>query len=195
MKRLKRIKKLRVVFIGWLIPALIITLFSGFIYMMTQQQIRLAANDPQIQMAEDEAIDLANGKPLKMSTAKIDIAQYQTLFLMVFDNSEKVITSSGLLNNQIPTVPPGIFKYVKLHNEERFTWEPLSKVRIAAVMVHYDGLKPGFLLVGRSLREVEKTETQLFYLTGLFWLGSLLITFLMMAFSKKYFSPAKKSSK
>ena len=42
--------------------AVIITGLSGLIYATVQQNIRQSADDPQIQMAEDTAAQLANGQ-------------------------------------------------------------------------------------------------------------------------------------
>ncbi len=39
----------------WLPLAIVITALSGFIYLVGQQNLRMSANDPQIQLSEDTA--------------------------------------------------------------------------------------------------------------------------------------------
>ncbi len=39
--------------------------------------------------------------------------------------------------------------------EDRITWQPEPGIRSAVVVVHYTGATPGYVMAGRSLREVE----------------------------------------
>jgi hypothetical protein len=73
---------------------------------------------------------------------------------MIFDNNGQVIASSAKLDNQIPPLPAGVFNDAK-NKELRFTWQPEVGVREAVVMTHFNGPTPGYILAGRSLREVE----------------------------------------
>jgi hypothetical protein len=41
------------------------------------------------------------------------------------------------------------------------------------VVVAYGGAQPGFVLAGRSLREVEKRESQVEQISGIVWLVTL----------------------
>ncbi len=47
------------------------------------------------------------------------------------------------------------------------TWQPERRVRIATVVVRYEGRESGFVLAGRSLREVEERVRRIGTLTGL----------------------------
>ena len=42
--------------------------------------------------------------------------------------------------------------------EDRLTWQPEPGVRSATVVVHYQGAQAGFVMAGRSLREVGKSH-------------------------------------
>ena len=53
--------KLKNIFRVWLPFAVVICAFSGLAYTTVQQSERQAANDPQIQMAEDSAAALDDG--------------------------------------------------------------------------------------------------------------------------------------
>ena len=78
-------------------------------------------------------------------------------------------------HKEIPRPPHGVLEYVRDHGEERVTWQPERRVRIAAVVVRYEGKGSGFVLAGRSLREIEGRVRQVGMLTGLA-LGATLLT-------------------
>ena len=46
----------------WIPLAVVITCLSGLIYLTVQQDIRIGANDPQIQIAEDLTNQLSSGQ-------------------------------------------------------------------------------------------------------------------------------------
>ena len=138
---------LRKVFFAWLPLACLLTLVCLLGYALVQQDLRQSANDPQIQMAEDGV------SPQSLPT--VDISKSLAPFVIVFDENGRPVSSSGTLNGAIPVVPAGVFQYVQMSGEDRFTWEPTSGVRIAAIV---DKTDSGFILAGRSLREVEKRE-------------------------------------
>jgi hypothetical protein len=166
--------------------AVVITLISGVVYMVEQQALRMNANDPQIQMAEDAASALSRGQSIDsvVPTSKVDIAQSLAPYLVVFDNSGNAIASSGLLHDQSPAIPSGVFESVRQHGEDRITWQPEPGVRSATVVTSYGGAHPGFVLAGRSLRLVEERVDQLGLLVGLGWLGTLFAALVAVSLSE-----------
>ena len=144
---------------------------AGLVYASVQQSLRQSANDPQIQMAEDAAAALENGTPPSMIVPKnaspIDIATSLAPYLIVFDDAGDPIAGNAALNAKIPAFPAGVFDYVRTHGEDRITWQPQPGVRSAAILVRVaSGSIPGFVLAGRSLREVEIREDKLSFMTG-----------------------------
>src|SRR6185369_14805114 len=128
------------IIVRYLLIALIVTLVIGFGYTAVQQNYRLTANDPQIQLAEDSADILASGQnPADMvpGEANTDMAKSLAPFIIVYDDSGKVVASSVKLDGQTPSLPGGVLDYAKNHTQNTFTWQPKSGVRIAAVAVHY----------------------------------------------------------
>ena len=166
--------------------AVVITLFSGMLYVAAQQVLRQSANDPQIQMAEDAATTLASGKAVEsvVPASLVDIAASLAPYLVVYDDAGKPVAASGLLHNQMPALPPGVFDYARQKGEDRITWQPEPGVRGAAVVTRVDGSRPGFVLAGRSLREVESRETNIEMLVGLGWLVTLLAAFIAVSISE-----------
>jgi hypothetical protein len=167
----------------WLPLAAVTTLLCGLVYLVVQQSLRWGANDPQIQMAEDAATALyAGGIPESMLPAgHVEISTSLSVFMVIYNDKGEPLVSSGFLHGNAPLLPPGIFDYTRQNNQDRVTWQPESGVRIAAVVVAYGGAQPGFVLAGRSLREVEKRESQIEQLAGIAWSVTLAVSLVVVA--------------
>lgn len=160
----------------WLPLAAGITVLAATAYVAVQQDIRISANDPQIQMSEDGAAALAGGKAAQslVSAEKVDISTSLAPFLMVMDETGKAVASSAQLDAQSPLPPSGIFDYARQHGQNRLTWQPGQGVRIAAVVTYYTGSAgSGFVLAGRSMREIERREDVVGQIVLAGWAGSL----------------------
>jgi hypothetical protein len=171
----------------------IVTVLSGLVFGSVQQSYRQNANDPQIQLAEDAATKLeANPRSFVISSENVDIAKSLAPFIILYDDSYTPIAGSGTLNGKLPAPPEGVFEYTKLHKQHRVTWQPQSDVRIAAVFVRVEGQQAGYVLAGRSLREVEVREKSLSVMVFLGWLASLgvivLIKIISFLFRSRKFS-------
>ena len=164
------------VFKFWIPLAIAITFLCGLVYVVVQQNYRQSANDPQIQMAQDSVSDLVSGQEPQSVIPKkqIDMAKSLAPYIIVFSSDREPIASSVKLANRIPKPPVGVFDFVETYGQEWFTWEPQRGVRSAVVLKKYPD---GFVLAGRSLREVEKRENKLTLFVFLAWVGSLGTTF------------------
>jgi hypothetical protein len=174
----------------WLPFVVVITAFCALAYASVQQAYRQGANDPQIQMAEDAADALADGTGVDVivPASKVLVAKSLAPFLIVYDASGKVVSSSVMLDGQTPELPSGVLDSTKQLGENRVTWQPREGVRIAAVIVSYQN---GFVLAGRNLREVEIREMQVTQLAGLTWILAIIATLVVIAFGE-YFLIEKK---
>jgi len=165
---------------AWIPLAITITCLSGLIYLVVQQDIRIGANDPQIQIAEDLAGQLSNGQnPLALiPPTKTDMSKSLANYIMLFNKDAKLIGSSVTLDGKDPVIPQGVFIAAKKYqgNETRFTWQPKIGVRSAVVLVYYRGQTPGFVLIGRSLREIEIREDQQGKIVLAGWIAIMLIS-------------------
>ena len=166
---------LKKIFIAWLPIAFLATCFAFLSYALVQQDIRQSANDPQIQIAEDGV------SPQSLPT--IDISKSLAPFVIVYDENGNLLSSSGTLDVAIPTILSGIFQYVRMSGEDRFTWQPENGVRIAAVV---DKTASGFILAGRNLREVEKREDNILSMAIIGWIGMLIGTFFIQTLCLLY---------
>jgi hypothetical protein len=174
------------IFINWLIVALVTSAFCCLVYATVQQTLRQGANDPQIQMAEDIANSLENGESAAsvIPTNQVDLSSSLGTFVILFDDLGNQTASSGVLHGQNPVLPGGVLDYTRRHGEDRITWQPERGVRIAAVVTRYNGVKSGFVLVGRSLREVEKRIDQITLFCGVTWLLTLSLAFILIIASE-----------
>ena len=166
----------------WLPLAAVITLFCGLLYATVQQSYRMGANDPQIQMAEDTARALESGQSASslVPSGKIDIAQSLAPYLIIYDANGQPVVSNALLHNQIPTIPSGIFDYTRKNGEDRVSWQPEPGVRSALVIVPVNNGLDGFVLAGRSLREVEIRESALTTQVEIGWLVTILASLVLV---------------
>lgn len=153
------------------------------LYAIPQHVLRSGLNDPQIQMATDMAATLERigtndglrqgALPASGQGANIDMARSLSPFLMVFNDAGQALGSNAQLDGQTPTLPQGVFDYVRSHGEERVTWQPRRGVRIAAVVERVNGPQPGFVLAGRNMREVQARIGDVQMMAGVTWLGML----------------------
>ncbi len=152
---------------------IVVTITFGTIYGVGQQILRQSANDPQIQIVEDLVVKLNAGNPPTVPSLQegVDIRNSLAPFFIVFDANGKPTTASGMLDGKIPEPPHGVFDYVAKYGQDRVTWQPDRNVRIAAVI---DKTSTGFVLGGKSLREVELREDKLATIVAAGWLMSIL---------------------
>ena len=164
----------------WLPLAIATAGLCALVYLTVQQSLRMGANDPQIQMAEDTASSLNTGASLEtvVPSTKVEIADSLAPFVIVFDDSGKVLASSATLHGVVPAYPAGVLDYVRQKGQDRVTWQPEVGVRMATVVVPYNN---GFVMAGRSLTEIEKRESQVESLSGLAMLGIWAATLIVIA--------------
>jgi len=185
----------------WVVLAIAITGVCGLVYLAGQQNLRMSANDPQIQMSEDIAQGLAHGMPVQSfvsSVTRVDARASLAPFVVVYDKSGRVFMSGVQLDGVTPQLPDGVLSYAKQYGQNRLTWEPKDGVRIAAVVTAYNGTNSGYVLAGRSLREVEIREDRLALQVSLGWIIILIVTFiasLMFIKAENTPEPVRKSRK
>ncbi len=166
----------------WLPLAAALTVMAGLVYLAVQQSYRMGANDPQIQMAEDGANMLASGQQAQsiVPAGKIDIVESLAPYLIVFDANGRALASNAVLHGQTPGLPGGVFDYTRQHGEDRISWQPEPGVRSAAVIVAADRGRAGFVMAGRSMREVQNRIDQFGLAVFGVWLVSLVATLVLV---------------
>jgi hypothetical protein len=153
--------------------AVLATLTCGLAYVEVQQALRSGANDPQYQMAEDEASRLdAGARPADLvdTAGTVDAATSLAAFTIIFDSTGRVLASDVTLDGGQPVPPSGVLSAAKPGSPNAVTWQPREGVRIASVTVAWSG---GTVLAGRSLRRVEEQEWNSELIAGAAWLVAL----------------------
>ncbi len=169
----------------WLPIAFVITVVFVTIYAVTQQSLRHSAYDPQIQLSEDIATTLSNGESIdQLLPPKRELTKSLAPFVIVYDKNGKVVSSTATLNGQTPELPTGVLAYTKANGQDRFTWQPADDVREATIVSYFTGKYEGYVLVGRSMMEIENRIERILIFTGLGWItafvGSLFVTVLFV---------------
>jgi hypothetical protein len=153
----------------------IATVLALALYGIPQSVLRSGANDPQVQLAGDLAAHLQQGMPVAdaVPPASIDLNRSLSPFLIAYDKDGRPLASQATLDGATPVLPRGVFDYVRQHGEDRITWQPRPHLRIAAIVERVDGGQGGFVVAGRSMREVEDRIGNVQAMAGLAWLGML----------------------
>lgn len=158
---------------------ILVSAFCGLSYLLTQQALRQSANDPQIQLAQDIVTQIETEKRVRtvLSTPAIDMNKSLSVFYIIYDAKGATLTSTAQLDGKTPVPPLGVFPYTQSHGQDRFTWMPKAGVREAAILLPYTlPTGSGFVLVGRSLLEIEKREDQLLKLTAGAWAVTMVVS-------------------
>lgn len=169
----------------WL--ALLIVGFGivGFVAFVVQQNYRLSANDPQIQMAEDTAAALQQGRaPSKLvPPGSVDITRSLAPFETIIDKQLRIVATNATANDAGLLLPPsGVFKDAAKKGEMRFTWQTAEGQRFATVVVPTAN---NFVITARSLKEVEKREDLLMIMAGVTLVCIALTVGVLYAVSRK----------
>jgi hypothetical protein len=176
---------------------LIVAITGGFLfaYIATQQDIRHAANDPQIQMAEDAAASLARdytpANVVPRGAAPIDIRTSLAPWITVYDASGTPLESSAELDGAPPRLPAGLFDtstwvpqkhwQASTGPETRVTWQPRDGVRQAVTLVQFQTpAGVGYVAAGRSMRLAEERIIYLTRQAAACWAGTALATFVAL---------------
>ncbi len=171
-------KMVRSILRFWLTIAVGVSVVFLVIYASVQQVYRSNADDPQIELAEQVSRLLGAGQPIEsvIPSSEVDVSHSLAVFMIVFDENGAPIDANARLDGQIPVPPPGVLENAKINGQNRITWQPRSGVRSAIVVLPVSGQFTGYVLVGRSLREVEIRAKNLVKMVGLGWLVALSCT-------------------
>ena len=165
--------------------ALVLTLSFGFAYFVGQQVLRNSANDPQVEIAEGviEALNQGQDPEAFSSMSPTDMEKSLSPFVIVFDKDGNGVSGTTQLDGQLPTPPKNVFDSVDNVKGSKFSWQPKAGVRIASVIFRYKAPaidasstpSEGYVLAGKSLREVDARIQNLMKLTAVAWVIALLL--------------------
>jgi hypothetical protein len=158
----------------WILLGGLATVAAFAAVIVVQQQLRTAANHPQVEIAQAAAGKLNAGtNPQSLvNGAPVDIARSSDTYLIVVDSGGALIASSAQLDGRAVIPPSGVFAYVRDHGEDKISWQPAPGVRSAIVIDSFHG---GFVVAGRSLNGTEQAENALALWAILGWAAAVLL--------------------
>jgi hypothetical protein len=176
MRKLKKITRQHVRL--WLLVVVIGSGVTLFAYIAVQQSLREGLNAPQLQIADDTAAQLNNGAlpSAVISPMKVDESTSLAPFTTIVDQHMHVLASSGSIGTIVPLPPASAFSDAQSRPSNWFTWQhDNNTLRDATVIVpfHHEGLS-GYVLVARSMAQVEATIGHITVLAALTLLGVIL---------------------
>lgn len=162
----------------WVPLAAVFTIAIMFGYTATQQNYRQSLNDPQVQVAEDAAAMLSAGQDPQtlVPRERVNVATSLAAFINVYNEEGNPIVGSGVLNGTVLTPPKGTFTYASQHGVNKLSLQPRANVRVAAVIKPFNGPTKGFVLSGRSMREVESRIDNLTSMALITWFVGLAVS-------------------
>lgn len=163
----------------WFPIAIATTLLCSLVFAAVQQEMRQSANDPQIQLAEDAAVKLEQGTlPSQvLPENQVEISKSLAPYVVVYDLKGNYLASSATLDGKPPILPPGVFDHAKANGQHRVTWQPRPEVRSATVIVPFKNGGGGYVVAGKSLREVEERVDKVKFMALFVWVTVLVVTF------------------
>ncbi len=158
----------------WILLSGLATVTALAAYIVVQQELRGAANHPQVEMAREAAGQLSAGANPQsvVNGAPVDIASSSDTYLIVVDSNGALLASSAQLEGSAVIPPSGVFAYVRDHGEDMISWQPAAGVRSAIVV---DSFRGGYVVAGRSLAGTEQAESALGLWAILGWAAAVLL--------------------
>lgn len=183
-------KLIKNIFIFWVVIMFLVTFTCLLIYTVTQQSIRLGANDLPVNLATETSIKLEKGLSDKNAVPNqtIDISKSLEPFVMIFDKDKNLIATSARMGNAQPTFVKGVLDSVDKRGEYRETWQPQVGLRFAFVATK---LGDKYIVAARSLQEPERLIDQIGILISAAWLACVVFSSIALGviyiFIKKVF--------
>lgn len=172
----------------WLLAGIMLTGMCLFVNLVGQSLYRHAVESRQVVLAEEISFAFEKNQfteeTLRSSfdvfrpsvTPIVDIQLSVSPWLQIYDGDGNILASSAVLEGVgTPKIPTSVLEWVQKNGEDRLSWEPKKGVRQAVVVTKFSGLKEGYVVVGKSLRETEKWILQLHLLTGGVWIGFMIL--------------------
>lgn len=159
----------------WMLVVFLITFTCMLTYLVTQQTIRLGANEKPANLAKETAIGLKAGKSPKavVPNTKVNLAKSPNVFVLIYDNQKHLEASNANMNGAAPGYPKSVLDHVSKGHEDRLTWQPETGRRFATVVMKTSN---GYIVSGQSLTETESLISKIGRLVMLAWLAGVIFT-------------------
>jgi hypothetical protein len=154
-----------------LAAAALFSLIMLLIYATVQQTYRSAANDPQMQLARDIASNIRYTRTYHYyADSVVDLRHSLRTFMQLYNEKGQLLFSGGTIQGRAPEIPKGVLDNAKQYIENAVTWQPIADVRLATVAEYTMVPDTAYVVVARSLQEVEIRESNLATMIILSWM-------------------------
>jgi hypothetical protein len=154
-----------------LVAATLFSLIILLIYATVQQTYRSAANDPQMQLARDIAGNIRYTRTCHYyADSFVDPRHSLGTFMQLYNEKGQLLFSGGTIHGRAPQIPKGVLENAKQYIENAVTWQPTADVRLATVAEYTRMPDTAYVVVARSLQEVEIRESNLVTMIILSWM-------------------------
>ena len=82
-------------------------------------------------------------------------------FMQLYNEKGQLLFSGGTIHSKAPQLPKGVLDNAKQYTENAVTWQPAADVRLATVAEYTRAPDTAYVIVARSLQEVEIRESNL----------------------------------
>jgi len=149
-----------------------ITLFWVGLFVIMRQTGRLKINRPLVAMIDEAIVKLGKGAEITsvIPRKNIDMTLDNEEYMIIINERGEVAAGSIRLEGITPIPPKGVLDYAKDRGINRVAWQPKKGIRSAIVVKPYPH---GWILAGRSLKEVETEEKNWMKVLGIFWAGTM----------------------
>lgn len=155
---------------------IVLTLVFLAIYGAGQQVLRMSANEPQTWLAESLASRIDAGQSPDLAAVAPqqtgEIGAQLRPFAVMYDNNGRPTAATATLGGKLPVIPVGVLKHADNRPYYAITWQPTSSQRFASVSVKTN---TGYVMVARSLHDVEHREDVLLVQLATGWVITLAV--------------------
>lgn len=145
--------------------AILFSLVMVLIYATAQQPYRSEAYEPQ-----DTSFKMEHSRTCCYYLMEgTDTQQNIGTFIRFYNSNGKLIYSGGTISSKAPNVPKGVLDTAKQHYTNNIAPQPTAQVHLAAVAAYTGKQDTSYVVVARSLHEVENCESNLIKTVVIFW--------------------------
>jgi hypothetical protein len=153
-----------------LVAAVLFGLIVLLMYAAVQQACCTTANNQQRGVARDmNHIKYARTYHFLSDSGEVEVQQGHGTFMQLYNKNGQLIYSGGTINVKAPRLTAGVWDNARQQTESTLTWQPAPTMQLAAVARYTAMPDVAFVVVARSLQEVENCEIRLITMIILFW--------------------------
>jgi hypothetical protein len=174
------------------LPIVIIFLAISSTLVITQQTVRTLSDSQLLDISANLVQNIEKNPAVLQSIPQeqtVDPSKVNDIFLQIYNDDKTVQFSNLALEGaEKPRVPDGVLDFAKQYGKNTITWAPKKDTRLGITARRFGGEKPGYVLVGKSMRSTDALVLKILNVAGFAFLAStaiILAVSLLVSRSKK----------